>query len=763
VAIDINPNVSPRIVLVRAPLTTISIQQLHDQIRDWEDEPPNLAYPAMVQTSGKEALGGGVTVGLTAELQNAVVAFEGRTTSDSAGTATIGNSVGRILIDSAATFIADGIIAGDSVFNTTDGSVTSVISVDSETQITHYPLADGTDNDWDIGDAYKIWNKIQCEVNGGNLVAVDNLGANISPFLPTAFTHVVRTSSSSATLQELSSIQFSSFEGHVTVDVVDGVPGTTFPIGTGESPVNNIADAITIASTRGLTAFHIVGNITLDASAVITNARIYGDSEIHSTITVNAAANVTDTIFERCVLAGTLDGGNIVQNTHVANLTFIDGAFHKSLLLTGTITLNGSVPANFIECWSGAIATSTPIIDMNGTGQELAITDYSGAIKIINLTSNQTVLIDLNSGSVELDSTVTAGTFTIRGVGKLIDNTTGTATVDSDGLMSKDTISRSVWDELITPAAHNIPKSAGVVLRTSGGIVIRDNLAQGSGTGNNQIQLDIGASSLNGAYDPSMISIIDGTGIGQTRLIYQYDGTTKIATVDRNWKVTPDNTSEFVVLAHPGREHVNEGLAQAGTINTITLNALASDDNDAYNHQVVFLRGGTGEDQVNIVGNYNGTTKVATMAHNWIVAPDSTTSYVMLPTQVPIIDTVGKVGISASGIDAAALAPDTNTYQAKVWMFDDDTATTDRYAVIFFKNGQPITTGITSPTIQIFQVADGVNLVATTTMVEIGSTGTYRHTETSNRIVNGAAYIARAEAIIDSATRTWYQPIGRDG
>ena len=41
---------------------------------------------------------------------------------------------------------------------------------------------------------------VQCNVSGGNLVAVDANGASIDPIEATAFTQVVRTSSSSATL-----------------------------------------------------------------------------------------------------------------------------------------------------------------------------------------------------------------------------------------------------------------------------------------------------------------------------------------------------------------------------------------------------------------------------------------------------------------------------------------------------------------------------------------------------------------------------------
>jgi hypothetical protein len=162
-----------------------------------------------------------------------------------------------------------------------------------------------------------------------------------------------------------------------------------------------------------------------------------------------------------------------------------------------------------------------------------------------------------------------------------------------------------------------------------------------------------------------LIYIVEGTGIGQSRLIYQYNGTSKVATVDRDWKVAPNTTSKFVIVAHPGREHVNEGLAQGGTINTITLNANASDNNDAYKYQSVFVRSGKGAGQVGIINAYNGTTKIATVRENWQDIPDTTSAYVILPNRsnqlsevwdVPIADhtTVGSTGASLNNVSAGA-------------------------------------------------------------------------------------------------------------
>jgi hypothetical protein len=75
------------------------------------------------------------------------------------GTATTADVTGRILIDSGASFVSGAVVKpGDLIRNTSDGAWGHVITVDSNTQITHTPLVGGTGNDWVISDAYSFNN-----------------------------------------------------------------------------------------------------------------------------------------------------------------------------------------------------------------------------------------------------------------------------------------------------------------------------------------------------------------------------------------------------------------------------------------------------------------------------------------------------------------------------------------------------------------------------------------------------------------------------
>lgn len=69
---------SPRIITILAPSTSISIQDLVDTCRAIEEEIKNIIYLHLINAAGKDNLGGGVLVGITATLNNAVLSFEAR-------------------------------------------------------------------------------------------------------------------------------------------------------------------------------------------------------------------------------------------------------------------------------------------------------------------------------------------------------------------------------------------------------------------------------------------------------------------------------------------------------------------------------------------------------------------------------------------------------------------------------------------------------------------------------------------------------------
>lgn len=73
----------------------------------------------------------------------------------------------------------------------------------------------------------------------------------------------------------------------------------------------------------------------------------------------------------------------------------------------------------------------------------------------------------------------------------------------------------------------------------------------------------------------------------------------------------------------------HNGTAQTGTATTITLAAGASAVDDFYNGWTVLLTGGTGSGDIQTITDYNGTTKIATVASWGGSSPDATTTYTL--------------------------------------------------------------------------------------------------------------------------------------
>lgn len=178
-------------------------------------------------------------------------------------------------------------------------------------------------------------------------------------------------------------------------------------------------------------------------------------------------------------------------------------------------------------------------------------------------------------------------------------------------------------------------------------------------------------------------------------------------------------------------------------------------EDDALNNLVVFIHDIASAVQFGraVIADYTGSTKTVTLQAG-------TTFTAAAGDNISIMPQGSLNAVDGDQTDWNALT--TNSYQAKVWMQDDNANTNDRYIATWYKNGVQVTSGITSPTIQVIAAATGSDLVASTSMTQIGSTGAYRYSEGTNRITDGAAYLIVVTATIDGATRTWYQPMGRD-
>lgn len=140
----------------------------------------------------------------------------------------------------------------------------------------------------------------------------------------------------------------------------------------------------------------------------------------------------------------------------------------------------------------------------------------------------------------------------------------------------------------------------------------------------------------------------------------------------------------------------------------------------------------------------------------------ATAGYTAPPSAATVADAVLDEAVSdhtTAGTTGAQLA---SIYAAQIDFSDDEANSTDEFTVQWFKNGAPVTSGVTSPTIQVIKRADGTDLVASAAMTQIGSTGAYKYDEATNRVTSGEAVVVQVQATIDGATRTWRRMLSRD-
>lgn len=260
------------------------------------------------------------------------------------------------------------------------------------------------------------------------------------------------------TLQE-----FQGYEnGSIWVDTVNGVAGTVnFENGTVENPVLTLADALTLATSLSMTRFTIINGSTITLTSTLNNYVFFGD---RWTLDLNGQ-DVGGTHFEGAEISGVSLG----TEAHYHNCNFstvtLSNSHATHCRFSGTITLSSTGDYHFSDCHSGIAGTSAPIIDMGVAVVDvnLNIRHYSGGIDLRNLGQAGTDTISMEgNGQLILNANCVGGEVAIRGLIKLVDNSSGVA-IDDDSRYSRSLQSYVNWEEDLT--GHNTNNTAGKILR----------------------------------------------------------------------------------------------------------------------------------------------------------------------------------------------------------------------------------------------------------------------------------------------------------
>ncbi|HEY9705138.1 MAG TPA: hypothetical protein V6C58_22060, partial [Allocoleopsis sp.] len=256
-------------------------------------------------------------------------------------------------------------------------------------------------------------------------------------------------SANSAGLIQTREIEQASFNNRVTIDTVNGVAGTAYPIGTLLKPVNNLADAKFIAALRGFDSFYLKSNITIGATDNVTALRFYGDGAtlnvVRTTVTLTQGCVTTNSQWYNCKITGYQGGESLYHDCIIDGLDNAHCIYERCGMIDGTSlgytvrqtsAVSSGHASYYKECFSDE---GTFILDRNGARLNITFDGFTGRILIKNqnhATSSGQIWLHLNGGTITIDSTCTKGKITITGVGTLINNSVGTE-VDSSAFLSE--------------------------------------------------------------------------------------------------------------------------------------------------------------------------------------------------------------------------------------------------------------------------------------------------------------------------------------
>ena len=350
-----------------------------------------------------------------------------------------------------------------------------------------------------------------------------------------------------------SSASLGFVNGAVWIDSVNGTSGTGAGVGTITSPVDNIDDALTIATANNLSDLHIAPGSTVTPTGAVANYDLLGHEY---TIDFNGQSFTGSYIEGAFIAASTVTGSGIIFKECIfdSNVTLPPCTMRFCYWGNATITAGSTGDFYLNDCRSRVAGSGAPSFDFNAVAVGLSIRSYSGGLKLTNMAAGDTASIEGTGAITEVTST--GGSLALRGTFKQNSITNITVTqddvkdsidiiTDSDGVVFGAAGVDLIWDE--ATSGHNSAGSFGKALRQ-----IKESSISAETTVN-----DVSATTTSFVtnlteatdehYNDSTLIFTSGALIGQGKVITDYNGTTKAVSFDEAWTEAPADTDEFII------------------------------------------------------------------------------------------------------------------------------------------------------------------------------------------------------------------------
>lgn len=321
---------------------------------------------------------------------------------------------------------------------------------------------------------------VQCNATGGNLVAVDINGDIMEPIYPTSYTQVILTSSSSATIQELSAIQYASYNNGVTIDAVNGTNSAEYPFGTPAYPCKTTANSYAIRQARGFSTIYLKSDLVLTGipDGVLSNLKVIGITGFADTAKTLTIDNILAAGCEanNLVITGSFKPGSVVKakdctienvsnvHLHASNCFIFSGQYEDTELEGCQIEGDIRIAENGIMSGVGIVFNGDfTTIDMQGKPCTVSLDIDSGYFQLLNSSEGCLAEFNLRGGEIELNPSCTGGEFYAEGYGTLFGDPSELGmTIKANHLIALETIPKPIWETNLT--TFNDPSTAAYSL-----------------------------------------------------------------------------------------------------------------------------------------------------------------------------------------------------------------------------------------------------------------------------------------------------------
>ncbi len=225
-------------------------------------------------------------------------------------------------------------------------------------------------------------------------------------------------------------------EGAVWIDTVNGTAGTvSYENGTTDNPVDNIADANTIAAAVGLSRFRVAPGSSITFAADQTDKEFLG----HDWTLNLGSRNVSGSFIEGATLAASTmtaaSGGTVFyQCVFDNNVTLAPCIIRESYF--GNVTITAGSAGSFYSnlCMSRVAGSGTPTFDFGAAlnASNLSMRHYSGGITIANMgagTGTYELSLEGQGQLIVAASCSATSNASVRGAFDITDNAGGAVTI----------------------------------------------------------------------------------------------------------------------------------------------------------------------------------------------------------------------------------------------------------------------------------------------------------------------------------------------